>query len=42
MGSCGCGKKKVASQPKKIVKKNPSSAVKSANKLTRIIRRTAY
>lgn len=38
--ACNCGKKKVATQPKKVVKSQPSNSSNS-NNLKRIIRRAA-
>ena len=40
---CGCGKKKVVSQPRKIVKSQQSKPITAQNNtLKRIIKRTAY
>ncbi len=42
MGSCNCGKQKMATQPKKIVKSQTKPINKQTNTLKRIIKRTAY
>lgn len=39
---CSCGKKKINSQPKKIVKPQSRQNLKQTNGVKRIIRRTAY
>jgi len=41
---CNCGKKKVAAQPKKIVKPQNirENNIKKSNVLKRVIRRSAY
>lgn len=39
--ACNCGKKKLATQPKKIVKTQPKSNTGSTNATKRIIRRAA-
>lgn len=39
--ACNCGKKKLATQPKKIVKTQPKSSVNSTSTTKRIIRRAA-
>lgn len=39
---CNCGKKKVATQPKKIVRPQTKPATTQSNTLKRVIRRSAY
>ncbi len=41
---CNCGKKKVATQPKKVISRPPQTKpqVNQSNALKRVIRRSAY
>lgn len=39
---CNCGKKKVTTQPKKIVRSQSKPITRPTNTLKRVIRRSAY
>lgn len=39
---CNCGKKKVASQPKKIVRQQTKPVTRPTSSIKRVIRRSAY